>query len=281
VGADRAFFKKISLRRTAASLPRLRHRARRGRSHERKFQKANRTTTPDACVYVGMTASRRRKRFAKHKAGSRRTVYAEKYGLPLLPKSTPCNNPMPYEGAREMEVDLAIALREQGYGSGRASRVAIPRLAPLVASMSVAAQEKVLMCPNAARRPVPAGRLGDDPSAASAARRPTEASGSTGPQLRFLLSRTELPVWSILGDWCGPCHAMPRRSERRRDFRTACASRIEIPSRRRALRARYGIRSIPTLILFPQPRGGARLSAMDARSSAAVAQPAERTSILL
>ena len=34
----------------------------------------------------------------------------------LLPALYECYNPMPYDGAREMEVELAIALREQGYG---------------------------------------------------------------------------------------------------------------------------------------------------------------------
>ena len=38
------------------------------------------------------------------------------YGLRLLPKLYEVYNPMPYEGAREMEVELAIALREAGYG---------------------------------------------------------------------------------------------------------------------------------------------------------------------
>ena len=39
-----------------------------------------------------------------------------KYGLRLLPKLYEVYNPMPYEGAREMEVELAISLREAGYG---------------------------------------------------------------------------------------------------------------------------------------------------------------------
>ena len=37
-------------------------------------------------------------------------------GLQLLPQLHGFYNPMPFEAAREMEVELAIALREQGYG---------------------------------------------------------------------------------------------------------------------------------------------------------------------
>lgn len=37
-------------------------------------------------------------------------------GLRLLPDLYEVYNPMPYDGARDMEVELAIALREAGYG---------------------------------------------------------------------------------------------------------------------------------------------------------------------
>jgi hypothetical protein len=85
--------------------------------YERKFQKANAHYNPEMpCVYVGMTGLTPEKRFAKHKAGIKANKYAEKYGVRLLPKLFAVYNPMPYDGAREMEVDLAIALREQGYG---------------------------------------------------------------------------------------------------------------------------------------------------------------------
>jgi hypothetical protein len=40
----------------------------------------------------------------------------QKYGQRLLPELYECYNPMPYEAAAEMEVELAIALREAGYG---------------------------------------------------------------------------------------------------------------------------------------------------------------------
>ena len=38
------------------------------------------------------------------------------YGVRLLPALYEVYNPMPYDGARDMEVELAIALREKGYG---------------------------------------------------------------------------------------------------------------------------------------------------------------------
>ena len=38
------------------------------------------------------------------------------YGLRLLPALYEVYNPMPYQAAREMEVELAIGLREAGYG---------------------------------------------------------------------------------------------------------------------------------------------------------------------
>ena len=85
--------------------------------NEPRFRKANqdyRLGFP--CVYVGMTGLVPDVRFDKHKAGIQASKYAQKYGLRLLPELYALYNPMPYDGAREMEVDLAISLRERGYG---------------------------------------------------------------------------------------------------------------------------------------------------------------------
>lgn len=84
---------------------------------ERRFRKAN----PDyidgkPCVYVGMTGLDPDLRFDKHKAGIQSNRFVQKFGLRLLPELYQVYNPMPYDGARDMEVELAIALREQGYG---------------------------------------------------------------------------------------------------------------------------------------------------------------------
>ena len=68
------------------------------------------------CVYVGMTGLDPDVRFDKHKAGIQANRFVKEYGLRLLPELYECYNPMPYDGARDMEVELAIGLRAQGYG---------------------------------------------------------------------------------------------------------------------------------------------------------------------
>lgn len=85
--------------------------------YEGKFRKSN----PDyvagkPCVYVGMTGLDPDVRFDKHKAGIQSNRYAKEFGLRLLPDLYEVYNPMPYDGACEMEVELAISLREAGYG---------------------------------------------------------------------------------------------------------------------------------------------------------------------
>lgn len=82
-----------------------------------RFRRAN----PDRdilkpCVYVGMTGLTPEARFARHKAGIQANPLVQRYGMRLLPRLYAYANPMPYEAAREMEVELAIGLREQGYG---------------------------------------------------------------------------------------------------------------------------------------------------------------------
>jgi predicted GIY-YIG superfamily endonuclease len=67
------------------------------------------------CIYVGMTGLTPEARFAKHKAGIRANRFVQQFGVRLLPRLYAYANPMPYEAAREMEVELAIALREEGY----------------------------------------------------------------------------------------------------------------------------------------------------------------------
>jgi predicted GIY-YIG superfamily endonuclease len=85
--------------------------------NEATFRKAN----PDyrlgkPFVYVGMTGLDPDRRFDKHKAGIQANRFVQTYGVRLLPALYEVFNPMPYEAAREMEVELAIGLREQGYG---------------------------------------------------------------------------------------------------------------------------------------------------------------------
>jgi hypothetical protein len=85
--------------------------------YEPRFRKAN----PDyvsgkPCVYVGMTGLNPDLRFDKHKAGIQSNRFVFEYGRRLLPELYELYNPMPYHGACEMEVELAISLREAGYG---------------------------------------------------------------------------------------------------------------------------------------------------------------------
>ncbi len=85
--------------------------------YERKFVKCNPGYDPDQpCVYVGMTGQSPDVRFDKHKAGLKSNKYARLYGQRLMPELYECYNPMPYEAALDMEIELAIHLREKGYG---------------------------------------------------------------------------------------------------------------------------------------------------------------------
>ena len=84
---------------------------------EGRFRRANPAYVAGRpCVYVGMTGLDPDQRFDKHMAGIQANRYVLRYGLRLLPHLYECYNPMPYEGARDMEVELAIGLREAGYG---------------------------------------------------------------------------------------------------------------------------------------------------------------------
>ena len=89
-------------------------------SNEVLFEPRFRRANPDyvsgkPCVYVGMTGLSPDVRFDKHKAGIQSNKFAKDYGLRLLPDLYAVYNPMPYRGARDMEVELAIGLREAGY----------------------------------------------------------------------------------------------------------------------------------------------------------------------
>lgn len=67
-------------------------------------------------VYVGMTGLDPDLRFDRHKAGVQANALVREYGLRLLPVLYERYNPMPYQEAKRMEVELGIALRQAGYG---------------------------------------------------------------------------------------------------------------------------------------------------------------------
>ena len=67
------------------------------------------------CVYVGMTGLTPEERFANHKAGIKAAFVVTRYGIRLLPELYEHLNPMPFEAAAQMEMDLAADLRRAGY----------------------------------------------------------------------------------------------------------------------------------------------------------------------
>ena len=83
----------------------------------RKFANANPThQIGKPCLYVGMTGLDPDTRFDKHKAGIKANSYVQKYGLRLAPEFVAdLRQPMSYEDARYLEVDVAIKLKVQGY----------------------------------------------------------------------------------------------------------------------------------------------------------------------
>jgi len=85
--------------------------------YESRFRKANpRYIADKICVYVGMTGLDPDVRFDKHKAGIQSNRFVKQYGLRLLPELYELYNPLSYDHARDLEVELAIDFREAGYG---------------------------------------------------------------------------------------------------------------------------------------------------------------------
>jgi|SRR3954447_6403150 len=67
------------------------------------------------CVYVGMSGLPPEHRFENHKNGYKAAWVVEKYGIRLMPELYEHLNPMPYEAALQMELELAEDLRNEGY----------------------------------------------------------------------------------------------------------------------------------------------------------------------
>jgi len=85
--------------------------------YEAKFKRCNPDYIPGKlCVYVGMTGLDPDVRFDKHKAGIQSNKYVQQYGLRLLPDLYEGFNPMPYDEARDREVEVGIDLRSAGFG---------------------------------------------------------------------------------------------------------------------------------------------------------------------
>jgi len=85
--------------------------------NQRRFREANPgCDVGKPFLYVGMTGLDPDLRFDRHKAGVQANRYVHDFGLRLVPALYAVYNPMPYQAAREMEVELAIGLREAGHG---------------------------------------------------------------------------------------------------------------------------------------------------------------------
>jgi len=82
----------------------------------RRFAEANPDCRADKpCLYVGSTALAPEERFAQHKAGIKAARFVEQYGVCLRPRDYARFNPMSYEDAQKMEVELARRLRKRGF----------------------------------------------------------------------------------------------------------------------------------------------------------------------
>jgi hypothetical protein len=83
---------------------------------DRRFRAANKGCDPaKPCLYVGSTGLRPEERFENHKRGYKGNRYVQRFGLRLRPDLYAVYNPMPYEAAVALEIELAEAFREQGY----------------------------------------------------------------------------------------------------------------------------------------------------------------------
>ena len=67
------------------------------------------------CVYVGMTGIPVDHRFENHRNGYKSAWVVRKYGVRLMPELYEHLNPMPFEAAVQMELELAEDLRAAGY----------------------------------------------------------------------------------------------------------------------------------------------------------------------
>ncbi|MDH3319836.1 MAG: thioredoxin TrxC [Betaproteobacteria bacterium] len=116
---------------------------------------------------------------------------------------------------------------------------------------------------------VPAARVSEEPKCGKCGAALLDGAPAELREEQFepFISRTELPVLAdFWAPWCGPCRAMAPQFERAAKELKDRVRLVKVNTEEaQALAARYGIRAIPTLVLF---RNGAEVKrasgAMDA-----------------
>jgi hypothetical protein len=84
-----------------------------------KIRVANDNPNPNLeCLYVGSTGSTPELRFHKHQDGYKASTLVRDYGVKLLPKFYAHLNPMDFDDATRIEMQLAKELRKKGYAVG-------------------------------------------------------------------------------------------------------------------------------------------------------------------
>ena len=83
---------------------------------DKKFSEENPDRDPaKTCLYIGMTGRTPDERFKQHRAGFKSSKYPRRHGRQLRPELYEQHNPMTFETACAMEVELARELRSRGH----------------------------------------------------------------------------------------------------------------------------------------------------------------------